>query len=122
MNCAETVYALPELDGEAVDPDYCRFIPGLGLTSRMIIPHFQAVQYDVVDGLNAIWDIAFPDRIGKTFIALVDGSFVVCENGKEAYQIKDGSIAQICADGASIVLQELQNLIRFQILRTWLRK
>ena len=71
MNCAETVYALPELDEEAVDPDYCRFIPGLGLTSRMIIPHFQAVQYDVVDGLNAIWDIAFPDRIGKTFIALV---------------------------------------------------
>ena len=32
MNSAETVYACPELDGEAVDPNYQRFLPGLGLT------------------------------------------------------------------------------------------
>lgn len=30
MNCADTVYAQPEEPGEAVDPDYQRFIPGLG--------------------------------------------------------------------------------------------
>lgn len=111
MNCAETVYAQPEMDGEAIDPNYRRFIPGLGLTSRMIIPHFQAIQYDIVDGLHAIEDIALPDSAGKTFIALNDGSFIVCENGKEtlfgeAFQIRDGSIIQICTDGEALDLLE----------------
>ena len=111
MNCAETVYAQPEMDGEAIDPNYRRFIPGLGLTSRMIIPHFQEVQYDVVDGLHAIGDIALPDSAGKTFIAMNDGSFIVCENGKEtlygeAFQIRDGSIVQICTEGEALDLLE----------------
>jgi len=34
MNCADTVYAQPEEPGEAVDPDYQRFIPGLGLLTE----------------------------------------------------------------------------------------
>ncbi len=29
MNCASTVYAHPELPGEALDPGYRRFLPGL---------------------------------------------------------------------------------------------
>ena len=32
MNCARIVYAQPEMPGEAVDPSFERFIPGLGLT------------------------------------------------------------------------------------------
>ena len=32
MNCADTVYAGPELEGEAIDPLYERWITGLGLT------------------------------------------------------------------------------------------
>ena len=35
MNCEELVYAPPELEGEAVDPNYRRFYPGLGLTKHM---------------------------------------------------------------------------------------
>jgi dipeptidase E len=46
MNCAETVYAQPELDGEGIDQEFQRFIPGLGLTKFMIIPHFQDVRTD----------------------------------------------------------------------------
>ncbi len=40
MNCAETVYAQPEEEGEAVNPNYQRFLPGLGLTKKMILPHY----------------------------------------------------------------------------------
>ena len=37
MNCAENVYAGPELEGEAIDPDYERWIPGLGITKINIL-------------------------------------------------------------------------------------
>ena len=40
MNCAETVYAGPELPGEAINPDYQRWISGLGITNTNIFPHF----------------------------------------------------------------------------------
>ncbi len=35
MNAADLVYAQPEEPGEAVDPDYQRWLTGLGLTKRM---------------------------------------------------------------------------------------
>lgn len=34
MNCAGVVYSQPELEGESIDPDYERFLPGLGLTGN----------------------------------------------------------------------------------------
>ena len=61
MNCAEIVYAQPEMPGEAVDPDYRRFIPGLGLTKYNILPHYQAVKDDYVDGMRLFEDITFRD-------------------------------------------------------------
>ena len=39
MNCADTVYAGPELPGEALDPAFKRWIPGLGLTREDNIDH-----------------------------------------------------------------------------------
>ena len=48
MNCADVVYAQPEEPGEAVDPDYQRFIPGLGLTTRNILPHYNQVKDNVL--------------------------------------------------------------------------
>ena len=101
MNCAETVYAQPELESEAVDPEYKRFFPGLGLTKRMILPHYQMIKNDVLDGLRVFEDIAYPDSAGKEFYALNDGSYVLSENGVEtvygeAYRIKDGRIKRIC--------------------------
>lgn len=101
MNCAEIVYAQPELEGEGIDPKYERFIPGLGITSQMIIPHFQDVRTDIVDGLRVIEDMAYPDSMGKEFIALNDGSFIISVDGVEtlygeAFLIKDGKQTQIC--------------------------
>lgn len=109
MNCAEIVYAHPELEGEAIDPGYQRFIPGLGLTKCMILPHYQSIKEDTLDGLRVFEDIAYPDSVGREFYALNDGSYVISENGVEtlygeAYRIKDGRMAQICGNNESCVL------------------
>lgn len=105
MNCAETVYAMPELEGEGVDPGYRRFLPGLGVTKHQIIPHFQKAGTEMLDGLRVMEDIAFPDSAGREFIALNDGSYILREeNGQEtlygeAYRIRDGHMEQICGQG-----------------------
>ena len=109
MNCAGTVYAHPELEGEAVDPGYRRFLPGLGLTKRMVLPHYQTIKDDVLDGLRVFEDIACPDSHGREFYALPDGSYILSENGTEtlygeAYRIKDGEITLICNNNESLVL------------------
>ena len=109
MNCAETVYAGPELPGEAIDPDYQRWISGLGITKTNIFPHFEALRDEMLDGMRLIEDITYSDSMGHEIIALNNGSFVISENGTEtlygeAYSIKDGEQRQICTDGKSIQL------------------
>lgn len=104
MNCAETVYAQPELEGEATDPQYQRFLQGLGITSLMILPHYQEIKEAVLDGKRVIEDIACPDSVGREIYALVDGSYVLIEDGiqtlcGESYLIKDGAIRKICEEG-----------------------
>lgn len=110
MNCAETVYAQPELDGEATDPDYERFIEGLGLTEVQILPHYQAVKDDVVDGLRLFEDITFADSVGHAFVAIPDGSFVLQRDGLPVlhgvgYLVFEGQMARICEDGATLPLE-----------------
>ena len=109
MNCADTVYAGPELEGEAIDPLYERWITGLGLTNINIFPHFQSLKDDYLDGLRLIEDITYADSIGHEIVALNDGSYIMLEGGKttlhgEAYMIKDRQQRQICKDGESISL------------------
>lgn len=109
MNCADNVYAGPELEGEAIDPLYERWITGLGLTDINIFPHFQSLKDDYLDGLRLIEDITYADSIGHEIIALNDGSYIMLEDGKttlygEAYMIKDGQQWQICKDGESLSL------------------
>lgn len=109
MNCADIVYAGPELEGEAIDPLYERWITGLGLTSINIFPHFQSLKDDYLDGLRLIEDITFADSVGHEIIALNDGSYIMLEDRKatlygEAYLIKDGHQRQICKDGDSLSL------------------
>lgn len=109
MNCAETVYAGPELDGEALNPGYERWISGLGLTNINILPHFQSLKDEWLDGMRLIEDITFTDSFGHEIIAMNDGTYIVIEDGKEtlfgeAYSIKDGTMRQICQNGLSIEL------------------
>lgn len=109
MNCAEIVYAHPEREGEAIDPKYRRFIPGLGLTKRMVLPHYQTIKDDVLDDLRVFEDIAYPDSYDREFYALNDGSYIISESGietlyGEAYRIRDGQISMICKNNESCML------------------
>ena len=104
MNCADMVYAQPEMPGEAVDQSYQKFIRGLGLTDINVLPHYQAVKDDWVDDLRLMEDITYPDSYGRTFYAIVDGSYVLqTEDRKEirgeAYRIADGKIQKVCEYG-----------------------
>ncbi len=109
MNCEELVYAPPELEGEAIDPGYQRFYPGLGLTKAMIFPHFQETRYEVVDGLPTLESSLLPDSMGRKIYAIVDGSYLLGRDGQEelrgeAYLIQDGILTQISREGEVIPL------------------
>lgn len=109
MNCADTVYAGPELPGEAIDPNYKRWLSGLGITNLNIFPHFSRLRDEMIDGLRMIEDVTFPDSFTHEILAINDGSYVVIEDGKqtlygEAYMIRNGEIEKICEDGGSIEL------------------
>lgn len=109
MNCAAMVYAQPELPGESLDPDYRRFMPGLGLTYLNILPHYQQVKDDILDGRRLYEDITYEDSFGHSFLVLPDGSYVRAEQGTsklfgEAYLLEDGQMKQICSHRESIIL------------------
>ena len=111
MNSADVVYAQPELEGESVDPNYSRFLPGLALTNTNILPHYQMVKDSLLDGRRLFEDITYPDSMGRCFLALTDGSFLLCENGREtlfgeAYRLVDGRMSQICSTDESILWAE----------------
>lgn len=109
MNSADVVYAQPELEGESTDPEYKRFISGLGLTKINVLPHYQMIKDAVLDGQRVFEDITYFDSVGREFYALVDGTYIICENGVEtiwgeAYRIADGVLEQICEEDRTLVL------------------
>lgn len=95
MNCARIVYAMPELPGEYLDKKYNRFLDGLSFTDTMIIPHYNEIHDDQLDGVHIFKDIAYPDSLKRTFIVLVDGSYIHIHEGIEelyglSYKIEKG--------------------------------
>ncbi len=109
MNAADVVYAQPEEPGEAVDPDYVRFLPGLGLTRCNIIPHYNQDRDWTLDGLRLYEDITYADSVGRKFYVLVDGSYILGKNGREelrgeAYLIENGVLTQLCREDESLAL------------------
>lgn len=109
MNCADVVYAQPELDGEATNPDYQRYLDGLNLTKINILPHLQDIREQTIDGLRVLEDISLPDSKIRPFYALADGSYIFEGNGKstlygEAYWIHNGNITKVCEMGGSVQL------------------
>lgn len=107
MNSADTVYAQPELPGESSDPSYERYLQGLGLTKTMILPHYQMVKDYELDGKRLYEDITYADSIGRKFLVLPDGSYLLSLDGTEsvwgeAYQIADGIISKICGENEKI--------------------
>ena len=109
MNAAETVYSQPELEGEAIDPDYPRFMPGLGLTKAMLLPHFDGNMEYRLDGLRIWQDVTFPDSMGRRFYAVPDGSYLYLAGGAEelrgeAWLVSDGAMQKCSAVGETLRL------------------
>ena len=97
MNSADEVYAQPELPGESEDSSYLRFLPGLNLTKTMILPHYQMVKDTILDGKRLFEEITYPDSLGREFLILPDGSYLMSIDGREsvwgeAWLLKDGKL------------------------------
>lgn len=110
MNLAEEVYVQPEEEGEGIDPDFARFAPGLGLTDVNILPHYQKVKDNILDGQRLFEDITYGDSFDNVFYALVDGSYIMVDDEGaelfgEAYVITDGQLYPVCDEEDSIPLE-----------------
>lgn len=113
MNSAELVYAQPEEPGEAVDPNYQRYMQGLGLTHINVLPHFQHIWHGELDGLRTLEDISLPDSKIRPFYGLPDGSWLYREHGHttlygEAWLLKDGVCKKVCENGHSLEVADEQ--------------
>ena len=109
MNAAHIVYAAPEEPGEAADPHYSRWMNGLGLTETRILPHYQFIRNHLLDG-QKVEDIALADSKKRHFLALPDGSYVLCADGSEAlygkgWYFADGTMEEINEDGDVLPLR-----------------
>lgn len=109
MNSADVVYAQPEDEGEAIDPNFKKFLKGLGLTKVMLIPHYQDIKDRVLDGKKLFEEVTYPDSAGRQFIAICDGSYLYSDGNTEkicgeAYLIADGTIKKICELGEEYAL------------------
>ena len=108
MNAAGIVYAQPEEPGEATDPFYCRWMTGLGLTDISIWPHYQHSKNNTVDGIPLL-DIARQDSCHRPFIALPDGSYIICTDSSEVlygegWYFGKGRVSLINEDGEELPL------------------
>lgn len=100
INCAYNVYLMPELDGEATDPNFVRFSDGLDLTNIEVIPHAKSMKNCTIDGLKFIDDIVVPDSYGTRFYLITDGSYFKVKDGKTSFKgegeiIEDGIITPL---------------------------
>lgn len=82
MNAARLVYAQPEEEGEAADPAFRRWLPGLGLTETCVLPHFECIRSWTVDG-QRVEDMARADSFAHPILALPDGSYLLSAHGRE---------------------------------------
>ncbi len=111
MNLADTVYAQPEEPGES-DPGFERFLPGLGLTQCQILPHYQKVKDNLLDGLRLYEDVTYADSMGNCFFVLPDGSYIYQDDEEctllgNAWRLKNGILELLTLDGEALDLSGL---------------
>ena len=99
MNMADIVYCPPELDGEAIDPNFNKIYKGLGLTYINVFPHYNDIKDNLVDGVHIINEVVIPDSFKYNIYAINNGSYILIDDKNyiygEAYLIKDGKIKKI---------------------------
>ena len=111
MNMADTVYVQPEEPGES-DPDFPRFAPGLNLTQVNILPHYQKVKDNILDGQRLYEDITYPDSLGQLFFLLPDGSYIYQDEESlllfgEGWCLHDGILEHLTLPGETLDLAQL---------------
>ena len=109
MNAADTVYVQPEEAGEAIDPHFIRWTQGLGLTDKNILPHYNMVRDNTLDGMRLFEDVTYPDSMGHPLYVLPDGSYILETEGAstlwgEAYLLHNGVMERICEEGKQLFL------------------
>ena len=109
MNAADAVYVQPEEAGEAVDPDFVRWTKGLGLTDKNILPHYNQVRDNILDGMRLFEDVTYPDSVGHPLYVLPDGSYILEHDGTstlfgEAYLLHNSVMERICREGEALAL------------------
>ena len=99
MNLCKTIYNFPE---ENADIKERRWVKGLGLYDKIIIPHFDGetnayqIECEEVDVVN---DYIFPASHKKEFLGIPNGSYILIDGNKnvsffgEMYTIKDGKVS-----------------------------
>lgn len=101
MNAAEVVYAWPEEPGESADPNHVLFFRGLGAARTMVLPHYQKMKDNWLDGRRLMEDITCSHSYGHRFVAIPDGSYVLAKEGREtvygeAWLVAEGEISLFC--------------------------
>ena len=112
MNCADRVYSHPEFQGEVVDPNYKRWLRGLGLTDINLIPHYYQVRNVVLDGQRLFEDVVFRDSWQHKFYTFPDGGYVRVKDGRselhgDAWEISDGGMHKISGENKSFSFMNL---------------
>lgn len=104
MNSQKIVYAQPEEEGEAIDPNYVRYYEGLGYTDMMILPHYYEYKNHILDGLRVYEDITYSDSMGKIFHIFPDGTYLYIKDDKqtiygECFVCQDGKFKKLQGNG-----------------------
>ena len=112
MNMAKTVYVQPEEPGES-DPGFRRFSPGMAVTRFRILPHYQKVKDNILDGKRLFEDITYLDSMGQTFFALPDGSYIYQDHEEttllgKGYRLRNGILEQLTDDGDILDLSNVR--------------
>ena len=79
INSSDTVYLIPELGGEAVEPGFERFTDGLGLTDKIILTHSEYLRSKTIGGFDVMEDIVVPDSKDREFYLIDDGSYFLID-------------------------------------------
>ena len=77
-----------------------------------ILPHYQKVKDDILDGKRLFEDITYADSMGHTFFVLPDFSYVTDGDDcpilwGEGCRLRSGIMEQLCRNGEHISLARL---------------
>ena len=105
INAAEKTYFIPDLPGEAVDPDFSRDGDGLCITDINVVPHSGYIKVKMLDGLSVYDDILMKDSVGRKLYLMQDGSYFIIKGGASRFFgecdiIENGNVRHIstCID------------------------